>query len=145
MWIVFLQCSCGAWRLRQSPGLPTASRLDGAGVLWVFTGTHQRDAPSRQDDGDIRAPAHCGWCCHGRRCRQCRECVITRAFFRKIRLKDEGERKEVEVEVRGKKVKEKENCKGIAKKKKENDCTRTSKERQPFVVGVVTAVMVVML
>ena len=27
VWIVFLSCSCGAWRLFPSSGLPTASRL----------------------------------------------------------------------------------------------------------------------
>ena len=40
--------------------------FDGAGVPWVLTGTHQRDASSSGlDDGDIRAPTLCGWCCHG--------------------------------------------------------------------------------
>ena len=28
--------------------------LDGAGVPWVLTGTHERDPPSQRDDGDIR-------------------------------------------------------------------------------------------
>ena len=28
-------------------------------------GTHQRDAPSRHDDGVIRTPTLCCWCCHG--------------------------------------------------------------------------------
>ena len=60
-------------------GLP---HTDGAGVPWVLTGTHQRDAPPKQRGGDIRAPTLCGWCCRGRQCRQCRECVITRATFR---------------------------------------------------------------
>ena len=50
-------CSCGVWRLFRvawaTHGLPS---FDGAGVTWVLTRTHQRDAPSRQDDGDIRAP-----------------------------------------------------------------------------------------
>ena len=37
--------------------------FDGAGVPWALPGTHQRDAPYRQDDGDIRAPTLCGWSC----------------------------------------------------------------------------------
>ena len=47
-------------------GYPRPPVFDGAGVPWVLTGSHQRDAPSRQDDGVIRAPPLCGWCCHGR-------------------------------------------------------------------------------
>ena len=70
---------------------PTASPSEvGTGVLWVLTGTHQR-APPRQGGGDTRAPTLCGWCCRGRRSRQCRECVITRATFRqnqKIKKRD---------------------------------------------------------
>ena len=60
-------CSCrvpvvlGGFVSRMGPPVS-----DGAGVPWVLTGTHQRDAPSRQDDGDIRAPTLSGWCCHGR-------------------------------------------------------------------------------
>ena len=37
-------------------GYPRPPVFDGAGVPWVFTGTHQRDAPSRQDDAVVRAP-----------------------------------------------------------------------------------------
>ena len=44
---------------------PRPPVCDGAGVPWVLTGTHQRDAPSRQDDGVIRAPNLRGWCCQG--------------------------------------------------------------------------------
>ena len=44
----------------------TVSVKDGSGAPWVLTGTHRRDAPSRQDDGDIRAPTLRGLCCHGR-------------------------------------------------------------------------------
>ena len=47
-------------------GYPRPPVFDGAGVPLVLTRTHQRDAPSKQDDGDIRAPTLCGWCCHGR-------------------------------------------------------------------------------
>ena len=56
-------------------GYPRPPVFDGAGVPWVLTGTDQRDAPSRQDDGVIRAPTLCAWCCHGR------EWVVTRATF----------------------------------------------------------------
>ena len=56
---------CLTW-LCQSLGYPRPPVFDGAGVPWVLTGTHQRDAASKQDDGDIRAPTLCGWCCHGR-------------------------------------------------------------------------------
>ena len=48
-------------------GFPRPPVFDGAGVPWVLTGTHQRDVPTRQDDGVIRAPTLCGWCRHGRR------------------------------------------------------------------------------
>ena len=41
-------------------GYPRSPVFVGAGVSWVLTETHQRDAPSRQDDGDIRAPTLCG-------------------------------------------------------------------------------------
>ena len=44
-------------------GFPSLTALV---VPWVLAGTHQRDAPSRQDDGVIRAPTLCGWCHHGR-------------------------------------------------------------------------------
>ena len=44
---------------------PPPPVFDGASVPWALTGTHQRDSPSRQDDGVIRAPTICGWCCHG--------------------------------------------------------------------------------
>ena len=44
-------------------GYPRPPVFDRAGVPWVLTGTHQRDAPSRMDDGDIRARTLCGWCC----------------------------------------------------------------------------------
>ena len=47
-------------------GYPRPPVFDGAGVPWVLTWTHQRDAPSGQDDGDIRAPTLRGGCCHGR-------------------------------------------------------------------------------
>ena len=42
--------------------------VDSMGVLWVSTGTRPCGAPSRQDDGDIRAPARAGVvkCCRGR-------------------------------------------------------------------------------
>ena len=37
---------------------PTASPVIlGTGVLWVSTGTHPCGSPSRQDDGETRAPA----------------------------------------------------------------------------------------
>ena len=37
---------------------PTASPVElGTGVLWVYTGTHPCGSPSRQDDGETRAPA----------------------------------------------------------------------------------------
>ena len=37
---------------------PTASPVElGTGVLWVSTGTHPCGSPSRQDDGETRAPA----------------------------------------------------------------------------------------
>ena len=49
-------------------GYTRPSVFDGAGVLWVLTGTHQCDAPSKQDAGDIRTPTLCGWCCHDRHC-----------------------------------------------------------------------------
>ena len=53
---------CVVWATH---GLPS---FDGAGLPCVLTGTDQRDAPSRQDDGDIRGPTLCGWwlCCRGR-------------------------------------------------------------------------------
>ena len=52
-------------------GYPRPPVFDGAGVPWVLTRTHQRDAPSRQDDGVIRAPTLwlvLSWssCRHGR-------------------------------------------------------------------------------
>ena len=47
-------------------GYPRPPVFDGAGEPWVLIGTHQRDAPSRQDDGDVRSPTLRGWCCHGR-------------------------------------------------------------------------------
>ena len=47
-------------------GYPRPPVFDGAGVPWVLTGTHQRDAPSRQDDGASERQPICGWCCHGR-------------------------------------------------------------------------------
>ena len=37
---------------------PTASPVElGTGVLWVSTGTHPCGSPSRQDDGETRAPS----------------------------------------------------------------------------------------
>ena len=65
VWIVFLSCSCrvpvvlGGFVSRL--GYPHGSLFDGAGAPLVFTVTHQRDASSKQDDGDIRAPTLCGW------------------------------------------------------------------------------------
>ena len=56
-------------------GLPF---IDGTGVPWVLTWTHQRDAPPKQGGGDIREPTLCGWCCRGRQCRHNRACVTTR-------------------------------------------------------------------
>ena len=50
---------------------PRPPVFDGAGVPWLLTGKHQRDAPSKQDDGDIRAPTLSGWCCH------CRHVVVS--------------------------------------------------------------------
>ena len=42
-------------------GLPF---IDGAGVPWELTWTHQlRDAPPKQGGGDIREPTLCAWCC----------------------------------------------------------------------------------
>ena len=69
VWIVFLSCSCRVpvvflWclaALSVAWATHTASLFDGAGAPWVFTVTHQRDASSKQDDGDIRAPTLCGW------------------------------------------------------------------------------------
>ena len=42
-------------------GLPP---IDGAGVPWVLTWTHQRHAAPKQGGGDIREPTLCGWCCY---------------------------------------------------------------------------------
>ena len=52
-------------------GYPRPPVFDGAGVPWVLTGTHQRDTPSRQDDGASERQPICGWCCHGRRLFTC--------------------------------------------------------------------------
>ena len=57
---VILEClctGCAHWaRILRRP--PTASPVIlGTGVLWVSTGTHPCGSPSRQDDGETRAPA----------------------------------------------------------------------------------------
>ena len=49
------QCDLDARKLHRPP---TASPVElGTGVLWVSTGTHPCGSPSRQDDGETRAPA----------------------------------------------------------------------------------------
>ena len=63
-------CSCGApvvlGGFVSRLGFLRPRVFDGAGVPWLITGTHQREAPSTQDDGIIRGPTFCGWCCHRR-------------------------------------------------------------------------------
>ena len=66
VWIVFLLCSCGAWRLCQSPGsthgLPSLTALVRRGYCLGPTSVTLR--PGRMME--TSAPTFCGWCCHGR-------------------------------------------------------------------------------
>ena len=65
-WSISRSCRVPVVRLCQSLSHPRPPVFDDVGVPWVLTRTHQRDAPSRQDDGVIRASTLWGWCCHGR-------------------------------------------------------------------------------
>ena len=48
-----------SWCFWATHGLPY---IDGAGVQWVLTGTHQRAVTSRQDDVTAERSTLCGWC-----------------------------------------------------------------------------------
>ena len=49
---------CSRWCFLGNPRPPV---FDGAGVLWVLTGTHQRAVTSRQGDVTAERQPFCGW------------------------------------------------------------------------------------